>query len=297
MAMGTTELLVIAALLSFAMSLFGATAVSCIARVSNKLMLLGNSVAGGVLIGVSLVHMLSENTGEMDEWGKAISVSLGGEADEAFPLGYVLAGLGFFLIIGMEQLLGGHDHGEAGEKAYGDHVHEHDESDEEHESSESTDSDSEAMQRPRGSILMGLGTLIGISIHSVIESVALGASQSLGTAATLMAAILFHKTFSAFAVGSSLHGVVNNRPALWWALILVFALSAPAGILAGAMCGNALEGQRAAALQCVAGGTLLAIGITEMLVPGLSGSETQKKRRLFAAVFAFLAVSLLAIWG
>ena len=57
---------------------------------------------------------------------------------------------------------------------------------------------------PSGSIFVGSLLLAGLSIHSVMEGITLGAAPNPHAVAL---AILFHKTLEAFAVGSSLlHG-------------------------------------------------------------------------------------------
>jgi len=286
--MANTALLTVAAVVLFALALMGSACVKCIASISSRLLLLANAVSGGLLIAVALVHMLSENSEGLEAWGKAVNANLGGDAEEAFPLGFMLLGLGFFLIIALELLLGGHDHEEKG--------HGYDE-EEEPSSGDSSDSDHEAATKSKGSIVGGLGTLVGITFHSFIESTAMGSTEEESAFATLIVAVLFHKGATGFAVGNSLRAVNADNPALWWVFVVIFAASAPVGIAVGASIGEELEGESAAALQCVAGGTLLAIGITEMLLPALSGSEVHKKSRLFGAIAAFAAMSFVAVWA
>uniref|UniRef100_A0A7S1WKP6 Uncharacterized protein n=1 Tax=Alexandrium catenella TaxID=2925 RepID=A0A7S1WKP6_ALECA len=317
-----TGLLIFAAVATFVMVVVGATAVNCMARMSHKLLLLGNTAAGGVLIGVSLVHMLADNVGEMDSWGMAFNRAIGGSEDEPFPLGFALAGFGFFLIFAIEQLGGGHDHEHPGqEHAVHEHEREHkhgqkarepagggfrdasegfdtlSESEESVSSASSHGSDVEAVSRSKRNVLRGLSTFFGVAIHSAIESVAIGSTKNTAALASIIAAVLFHKGFAAFAVGSSIQGVTVGRQGLFWALILTFAAIGPVGILLGALCGNMADGQASAALQCFASGTLIEIGISEMLVPGLNGSKSHRKRRLFAAVVGFIAMALLAAWA
>ncbi|CAE8650498.1 unnamed protein product [Polarella glacialis] len=288
-----TSLMIAAAVAYFVVALAGAVAVRFIARISPKWLQLCNATAGGVLIGVALCHMLAESAGGMSAWGTAISSALGGEADDPFPLGLFLAGVGFFLIISLEHLLGGHDHDTG-------HLHDEEESQDRQSSEINPEVESDGgivnIKRATNTELSGFTTLVGVSVHSIIESIATGSAQSADTFGIIVLAVLFHKGFAAFAVASSLQGIAKSNVTLWWSLIILFALTGPIGILIGGICKASVDGQGSAALQCLASGTLLAVGMNELLMPALEDKGSWKRRKLAAAIFGFSAISLLAVW-
>jgi len=304
----------------FAVAIAGAICVKCLLACSPKWMMISNAVSGGILIGFALVHMLAENAEEMTSWGQAISKALGGHEDEPFPIGFALAGAGFFLIIALGKLLGGHTHkheernAEAAaanadadaETAEAPHTplgganvlpETHGEGQQNQPTTSAGTASSTAVAEPENQALKGMATLVSVSIHSFIESVAAGTAEGQSFFGMLVLATLFHKGFAAFAVASALEGFGGGRQPLWWCLNIIFALTGPVGVIAGAVFKAEVGVETAAALQCLASGTLLAVGIDHMLLPALEDHSVWKKRKLFASILAFLAVSLLAIWA
>jgi len=282
---------VLASIGYFVVALAGGAAVLKITGVSPKWMQFCNAFASGVLIGVALCHMLAENAEMLEGWGLDFSKALGGEGDEAFPLGNALAGCGFFLLVGIEYLLGGgHDH--KMETARGPSALENGNG---HE--EANGEDKPIAPELKGSDAGGIATLIGVTIHSFIEGIATGAAASTDAFGVLVLAVLLHKGFAAFAVAASLSDMLKRSLCLWWCLVIFFALTGPVGIALGVLLEANIEGAKSAALTCLAAGTLLAVGITEMLMPALEDIGEWKKRKLFAAFFGYAAMSLLAVWA
>lgn len=294
---------ILAAAAYFVVALAGGAAVLWIASVSPKWMHLCNAVAGGVLIGVALCHMLGDNVDGMTAWGQAISAALGGDPDDSFPLGLALTGYGFFLVVGIEHLLGGHGHTDS-------HSHEdkaeqgrHQQPDAENQNDNPdvvvpvTSLSSQGDLKGRALDVSGVATFLGVAIHSTIEAIATGAAQSADAFGVLVFAVLLHKGFAAFAVAASLLGMRTRSVAMWWALVIAFACTGPVGIAIGAICRANVEGQGSALLQCLAAGTLLAVGIVEMLIPALDDVSVWKKRKLAAAIFGFSMMALLAVWA
>lgn len=282
----------ICAALLFLCALLSATLVLCLKRVSPRWMAICNAAAGGVLISVALVHMLSKSSDELGGWGRAIQRAFGGTCDtdacEAFPVGYVISLLGLFLILAVEQCTP-HEHEEL---RTGNMNSDNDDTESgEEESRENTDGDVVFVQKR--SIVAGLGTFVGISVHTFIESVALGAATEIHMFTVLLIAILLHKSFASFAVASSLVPVCTLR--IWWSMVVIYA-SIPLPAFAIGLYMTNSSNQFAAAVQCFASGTLLAIGLSDMLLPALREGDSWRRRKLVAAFLASVAVAALALW-
>src|SRR5262249_12620383 len=97
--------------------------------------------------------------------------------------------------------------------------------------------------------------LTALSIHSLLEGLALGAQRELGSALVIFAAILAHKSMEGFALGVSLARSAAVPRA--GALLALFAVATPVGIVAGATVG-ALQGP--VSLACEATFLSLAAG-------------------------------------
>eukprot|EP00931_Biecheleriopsis_adriatica_P006938 TRINITY_DN108281_c0_g1_i1.p1 TRINITY_DN108281_c0_g1~~TRINITY_DN108281_c0_g1_i1.p1 ORF type:complete len:291 (+),score=58.36 TRINITY_DN108281_c0_g1_i1:42-914(+) len=290
--MAAAALVAVAALIYFLTALAGGLAVIYISGLSLRWKQLCNALAGGVLIGVALCHMLADSLEGVESWGKAISKALGGDPDDAYPIGLALAGCGFFLVVGLEYLLGGHSHGESHsteKKAQGMEALE--------SGSECTSDESEVAADGGDGGIVGIATLVGLTIHSLIEGVATGAAESDDTLSVLVLAVVLHKGFAAFAVSTSLVELRKRRKALWWALVVFFALTSPVGIAIGAILTSQFPPTLSAFLQCLAAGTLLAVGIGDMIYPAFEDIGVWKRRKLFAAVFGFFSMALLAVWA
>ena len=165
---------------------------------SPKLVRVCNATAGGILVAVTLVHMLADGSGDVEGPGIQIARFLSGQADpEAFPLGFALCGIGFLTILSVEVFLpGGHD------------------KDSHHSGTETTpsDSDSESELGDQEKITIvkskscfgGLCAVLGLCLHSLIEGTATGASTDAADFTATFLAIICHKAFATFGAGSVL---------------------------------------------------------------------------------------------
>merc|ERR1712048_1340292 len=147
------------------------------------------------------------------------------------------------------------------------------------------------------SISGGWATVVGLSIHSIVEGVATGAGNDAGAVGFVVLAIICHKGFAAFAVGSANLSLWRAQKRMLWAgLVTWFALTGSVGILVGMAASADLEGQATAAVTAVAAGSLLSVGITEMLMPALSDPKCIGVK-LALATTSTCAMSLLAVWA
>lgn len=276
----------------FIVALSGAALSKFAASFSPKIVRVSNALAGGILLAVTLVHMLADASDQMEQQGVAIAVFLSGDKSaEAFPLGYALLGIGFLTILSVEVFLPGKGHGH-GHESREPHVMEED---------SDSESESDADERPRvvlpgKSCTAGMSAVLGLCLHSLIEGTATGAADDMSEFSEMFIAIIAHKLFAAFSAGSLLLDTVSVRA--WWTLLILLSLMTPLGIGLGTFLAASFEGAGAAALICFAAGSLLCVAVYDMLMPSLIlGKGNWKRRSFLASLFGFCTMSLLAVWS
>jgi solute carrier family 39 (zinc transporter), member 1/2/3 len=184
----------------------------------------GNAFAAGVFLGAGFVHMLPDANAAWEQLGWH------------YPIGMLLAAGAIVLMLLFEHVLPPEDAHHAMHAPSADRFGVH--------------SDSAAATPAVYAILTAL------SIHSLLEGLALGAQRELRSALVIFAAILAHKSMEGFALGVSLaRSAAPGVRAL--RLLGLFAVATPVGIVVGATVG-ALEG--ATALACEAAFLSLAAG-------------------------------------
>ena len=226
----------------------------------------GNSFAAGVFLAAGLVHMLPD----ADETWK--------ELGWTYPMAFVLAAFSFVLMLLVEHVLlpeNAHRevHAPSGERFTG--IVEH-----------------------HGGALAAYAVLTALSIHSLLEGLALGAQPELARALVISMAILVHKAAAGFALGVSLaRSHVSSRQAA--RLVALFASATPLGVLIGVFLGATIEGRLGASLEAaflsVAAGSFVYVATFDILrdeFPG-PGGRLAKWSVLGLGV---ATMSLLAIW-
>ncbi len=227
-----------------------------------------NAFASGVVLGTGLLHMLPEAS---HVWN---------DLYPHYPVAPFLAGLAFLLLLLIEHVLlshRGHRHGElaphgthelAGELA----VH--------------------AADRPISAYVL----LVGLSIHSLLAGIALGAQSEVRGTIAVLVAIVAHKATEGFAIGVSLaSSEVAQAQAL--RLLAAFATATPIGIALGMIAAGSMSGTAGQAFEAsfsaIAGGTFLYIASLDMI-----GEEFSHGERSFTkwcwATFGLLLVASLA---
>ena len=144
----------------------------------------------------------------------------------------------------------------------------------------------------------GWATLVGLSIHSVVEGVAAGAVADPASAGAVVLAIACHKGFAAFANASVNLPMMqqHDRRNSWVILVIWFAVSGPLGMIIGMAVSDDLDGVGTAVVTALAAGTLLSVGVSEMLLPSFQ-DEAALGWKIFSASTSMLAMSLLAVWA
>jgi zinc transporter 1/2/3 len=273
--MSLTGLKVVFSIAVFAMGAFGVLFPWFPRRAASgeRFMVWGDTFAGGVLGGAGLVHLLSGGAGEFRELAPGLN----------YPLAFLLAGVGFLLILLIEAVLVADP--DPGESPL-------------HCGSRGASHEIGPRAHTGGRHPYAYVLLLVLSVHSIILGVALGAQRSSTSALAIFIAIVAHKAMAGFALGVSYHraGASLRRTI---PVAAFFSSMTPLGILAGtAVDALASSGGRflfEAVFNSVGAGTFLYIATldiirTEFELPG----DNWQKWVLAAAGFSIMAV--LAVW-
>jgi len=138
--------------------------------------------------------------------------------------------------------------------------------------------------------------LVGLSTHALVEGLATGAAHDVQSVLFILVAIACHKGFAAFALGSALLPLWNAGLKVRWVFQnFVFAFAGAAGILIGALFSMSVDSTGVAILSCVAAGTLLHVGICEMLIPALADPRFLGRKVMITLLSSF-CMTLLVTW-
>ncbi len=239
----------------------------------SRFMVWGDTFAGGVLGGAGLVHLLSGGASGFEELVPELN----------YPLAFVLAGVGFLLILLIEAVIVANpDPGESplhcGSRGAS------------HEIGPRAQTDA---RHPYWFIL-----LLVLSVHSIILGLALGAQRSVTSASAIFIAIMAHKGMAGFALGVSYRraGASLRRTA---PVAAFFSSMTPLGILAGTTVDALISsGGRLlfeAIFNSIGAGTFLYIATLDIIRTEfeLPGDNWQK---WLLAVAGFGVMALLAVW-
>ena len=239
----------------------------------DRFMIWGDTLAGGALFGAGLLHLLSGSV----EGFRSLSPGL------SYPLVFLLAGIGFLLILLIEAVLvadpdpndsplhcgtGGAGH-EIGAGPPSEKRH------------------------PYTFILFMV-----LSVHSIILGLALGTQTSFTSALAVFIAILAHKAMAGFALGVS-YRRVNSPLRKTVPVAALFAGMTPLGILTGtAVNAMILPGSRLwfeVIFNSIGAGTFIYIATLDIIRTEfeLPGDNWQK---WLLATSGFGVMSVLAIW-
>ncbi|KAL6072924.1 Zinc transporter ZIP3 [Balamuthia mandrillaris] len=151
----------------------------------------------------------------------------------------------------------------------------------------------EVTQRPVVPYILALV----LSIHSVIEGLALGVESTVSQTTLLLIAIASHKWIEAFAFGTSFvkEGVKLKS---WVGILAIYSTATPIGIGIGIGLNSALSGRSAfiaeGLLESLAAGTFLYVAIMDILSEEFEAASS-KKMRYGMGLAMLLGVGLIAI--
>ena len=215
----------------------------------------GNGFAGGVFIGAGLLHLLPDSV--------EVFSTFSGLPD--YPIAFLVAGLGFLLIMFLEQVLlrGRDEQGELGGDTF------------------------------------PIVLFLVLSIHSFIAGTAMGLETMPAALVAVFVAIIAHKAFAAMALGISLVDAhVPFRRTV--RTIVIFSVMTPLGLLVGTLFSQVLHSDAARLLEgtfdALAAGTFVYIATFEIL-PGIFDKRQGHIRTFLFVVAGFAVMALLAIWA
>lgn len=163
--------------------------------------------------------------------------------------------------------------------------------------------DDHISQHLHGSTLASLMLFLALSLHSILEGVAIGIVPRAEMVVSTSAAILTHKAFAGYALGSTLITAesLDTRKHLY--LGIMFSMTTPLGVLLGMALLDDFNGDSFAVgvVQAMVAGTFLYVSIVEVgtkeLLVCRHGEEENVtgsvKRTEFLKLFAFLMGFLL----
>jgi zinc and cadmium transporter len=137
---------------------------------------------------------------------------------------------------------------------------------------------------------MGIPAFLGISLHSLLDGVALGAGlilPQLGPAVLL--AVIIHKMPDSMSISSILLAAGWHRRKIGW-LNLLFSLTTPIGAVSAYLFFRSLSPESLAAVVGISAGTFLAIATADIL-PQVHRIEQRNPMTL-----VFLALGLTVSW-
>jgi hypothetical protein len=166
-----------------------------------------------------------------------------------------------------------------------------------------------------GSFVSSIGLLVALSVHGVLEGLGLGLLDVV-SAETATVAILAHKLFAGYALGSQLTAASETvTPQQFYFMVSVFAFSTPIGIVFALGLERAFHPNQifVAVIQATVAGTFLYISLFEVCMkellvcrapefPGSANNSTSAEKRfeivkLLSLLVGFSLMSLLAFWA
>jgi zinc transporter 1/2/3 len=226
----------------------------------------GSAFAAGVFLGAGFIHMLPD--------ASAAWASLGTD----YPVAFLLAAIAIVAMLLVEHVLP---------------------SDDAHHALHAPSADRFAEQHDHAaSGRAAYAILAGLSIHALLEGIALGVQRDLAGVMVLFAAIGLHKGVAGFALGVSLaRSALPVRRA--WALLALFAAATPLGILFGAAAG-AFESRPAAMIEAtflsLAADTFVYVATLDILREELDEAAGRLAKWCWVAA-GTAVMALLALWA
>ena len=154
--------------------------------------------------------------------------------------------------------------------------------------------------KPLSSILL----TIALSIHSILEGIGIGTTNSISTLQTEFIAVLFHKGFTAFALGNQLissgYWTDKRKRKYFFISIGTFIGVALLGICIGWAISNATsDGLASAIFVGITSGSFIFVAALE-IIPGEARIIKEERLSILPVVSCFIAgyilMSIVALW-
>ncbi|KAF7153069.1 hypothetical protein RHSIM_Rhsim01G0230900 [Rhododendron simsii] len=268
-------------------------------RWNESFLLLGTQFAGGVFLGTSLMHFLSDSV-----------QTFGNLTTKSYPFSYMLASAGYLLtmfgdcVVVLVLTRGGEKEAKVEVEGGGGR-------DVEAEEERKADAGiTDSHHRPVFGVTTSLGDaillILALCFHSVFEGIAVGVAATKGDAWKNLWTISLHKIFAAISMGIALLRMLPKRPFLTTAAYsFAFAISSPLGVGIGIAIDATTQGPGAdwtyAISMGIACGVFIYVAINHLIAKGF---KPQGPCYFDTPYFKFLAVFLgvgviavVMIWG
>ena len=172
--------------------------------------------------------------------------------------------------------------------------------------------DEHLAEHARGSLLSSVILLVALSIHSIFEGLAIGVSSNITEVTSITAAVLAHKAFAGYALGSAM--IASSMKELqFFILCFVFGICSIVGVFFGIMLQGTVDPDNSVpigVIQAMVAGTFLYVSIVEIAMKELmthrgategdgedsAAMNVWAARKLVALLLGYLMMSMLAIW-
>jgi zinc and cadmium transporter len=247
-------------------------------RLTHTRLQMAISLVAGLMLGIALLHFLPEAADELHSLPRSVSWMLGG----------------FLTMFFLQRFFHFHHH-DLPEGDPEDCHHEHDET---HQHGHTHHADTLAYKSARQ--LSWIGTALGLSLHSLLDGLALAAAVQAGTKGHaglagfgVALAVVLHKPFDAMAVSTLMTASGSSRISRQ-VLNGLFALATPVGVGLFFLGATRFAGSNAVFLGCAlafCAGTFLCIASSDLL-PELQ-FHSHDRLKLSLALLAGIAAAVL----
>ncbi|KAK9126991.1 hypothetical protein Scep_015837 [Stephania cephalantha] len=253
-------------------------------RWNESFLLLGTQFAGGVFLGTSLIHFLSDS----NESFKDVTT-------KSYPFAFMLASAGYVLTMLADclvSLVAGKADGEAKVQ----------ESDQEHGNVNHNASLALLKTTSFGDTLL---LILALCFHSVFEGIAVGVADTKEDAWRNLWTISLHKIFAAIAMGIALLRMIPKRPlAMTVAYSFAFGISSPIGVGIGIAIDATTQGRTADWIYAIsmglACGIFIYVAINHLISKGYKPHNPcyfdTPFFKFFAVLVGVAVISVVMIW-
>ncbi|KAI3772303.1 hypothetical protein L6452_03485 [Arctium lappa] len=255
-------------------------------RWNESFLLLGTQFSGGVFLGTSLMHFLSD-----------ANETFGDLTTKTYPFAFMLATAGYLLTMFGDCLIiyvtgKGGGHGGGGEDKVGVEVEEGAETRGDRRPEHGKDGHPILVRT--SSLSDTILLILALCFHSVFEGIAVGVSSTKADAWRNLWTISLHKIFAAVAMGIALLRLIPKRPFLLTVIYsFAFGISSPIGVGIGIAIDATTEGKVAdwiyAISMSLACGVFVYVAIHHLIAKGF---KPQQESYFDTPFFKFLAVLL-----
>ncbi|KAL7589579.1 zinc transporter 1 [Lactuca sativa] len=255
-------------------------------RWNESFLLLGTQFAGGVFLGTSLMHFLSDS-----------NEVFGDLTTKTYPFAFMLASAGYLLTMFSDcvilYVVGRGGHGGGGENKVAV-VEEEEEGRMRGGDPSEHGNHSHPIFVKTSSLSDTILLILALCFHSIFEGIAVGVSSTKTDAWRNLWTISLHKIFAAVAMGIALLRLIPKRPFLLTVIYsFAFAISSPIGVGIGIAINATTEGVVAdwmyAICMGIATGVFVYVAIHHLIAKGFKPQEDAYFDKPF---FKFLAVLL-----